>query len=176
SLAGVWGPVRLGNEVHRVRVIFNYGFKNGLIGKPVLFGDGFRRPSKKTLRKEKAKKGLRMFEAAEIRRILAVAGQPLKTMVLLGVNCGYGNADVGNLPQSALDQGGWVQFPRPKTGISRRCPLWAETIQALREWMVIRPAAAKPEHASLVFLTYRGRSWAKQGYFDADGKPRNLSE
>src|SRR5262249_9608175 len=164
SFATNWGPVRVGNEVNRVRIIFNYAFKNGLLDKPVLFGDLFKRPNKKTLRKERAKKGLRMFESAELRKILVAASQPLKTMILLGINCGYGNADVGNLPLSALDLDDcWVNFPRPKTGISRRCPLWPETIEALREWLVIRPVAIRQEHGELVFLTSRGDTWAKQG-------------
>jgi integrase len=172
-----WGPVRIGNEVNRTRIVFNYAWKNGLLSKPVLFGEFFKRPSKKTLRKEKAKKGLRMFEAAEIRRMLAAAGQPLQTMILLGCNCGYGNSDIGNLPLSALDlDAGWVNFPRPKTGIGRRCLLWRETIQALREWLAIRLAAVKEEHAELVFLTSRGDTWAKQGYLDDDGTPKNLSD
>ena len=43
------------------------------------------------------------------------------------------------LPIKALDMvGAWVNFPRPKTGIMRRCPLWPETLQAVQEaveWM-----------------------------------------
>jgi len=104
---GLAETVRIGHEVNRVRIIFNYGFKNGLIDKPVLFGELFQRPNKKTLRKERAKKGPRMFEAEELRTILRAASQPLMSMILLGVNCGYGNAGVGNLPCSALN-GGWV--------------------------------------------------------------------
>ncbi|HLJ92943.1 MAG TPA: tyrosine-type recombinase/integrase [Gemmataceae bacterium] len=172
-----WGPVRIGNEVNRVRILFNYGFKNGLLEKPVLFGELFKRPNKKTLRKERAKKGLRMFEAEELRTILAAANQPLRTMTLLGINCGYGNADVGCLPTKALDlENGWVDFPRPKTGIPRRCPLWPETVAALRDWLASRPNPAREEHAELVFLTSRGDTWAKQGYFDDNGRPKNVSD
>ena len=50
-------------------------------------------------------------------------------MILLGVNCGFGNGDCGTLPVSALDlDGAWVNYPRPKTAIQRRCPLWPETV------------------------------------------------
>ena len=39
-------------------------------------------------------------------------------MILLGLNCGFGNADCGGLPTKALDlQAGWVTFARGKTGI-----------------------------------------------------------
>jgi integrase len=60
------------------------------------------------------------------------AGELAKAMILLGINCGFGNADCGKLPLSAIDfKAGWVNFPRPKTAVERRCPLWPETITAL---------------------------------------------
>jgi hypothetical protein len=122
AVARKWGPVRLGNEINRVRTVFNYGWKGGLLEKPVVYGEGFRKPSKQTLRRHRASRGPRMFEAEEVRRMLNAAGQPLKAMILLGVNCGFGNSDCGTLPQSALDlAGGWISYPRPKTGIPRRC-------------------------------------------------------
>jgi hypothetical protein len=44
--------------------------------------------------------------------------QHLKAMILLGINCGFGNSDCAALPQKPLDlDGGWVRFDRPKTGI-----------------------------------------------------------
>ena len=56
----------------------------------------------------------------------------LRAMIFLGVNCGFGNADCGTLPRQSLDLvGGWVNYHRPKTGITRRCPLWPETVAAL---------------------------------------------
>jgi integrase len=64
---------------------------------------------------------------------------------------------------SALDlDGGWVTYHRPKTGIARRCPLWPETVQALREWLAMRPEPKEPADAGLVFLTARGGSWHKK--------------
>src|SRR5215470_10000031 len=83
------------------------------------------RPSKKVLRLARNERGTKMFEEAEVRALLAEAGVQLKAMILLGVNCGFGNADVGTLPLSALDlNSGWVSYPRPKTGVTRRCWLW----------------------------------------------------
>ncbi len=38
-------------------------------------------------------------------------------MLLLGLNVGFGNSDIANLPQAALDLAGrWINFPRAKTG------------------------------------------------------------
>jgi integrase len=69
---------------------------------------------------------------------------------------------VGTLPLSALDlDGGWVDYHRPKTGITRRCPLWPETVAALRAVLAERPKPLDQEDAELVFLTAFGRSWHK---------------
>src|SRR5262245_4412681 len=118
KMAARWGPVALGNAIQRIRVVFKYALDSGLIDRPVRFGPGFARPSKKTLRLDRARKGPKLFAAEEIRRIIKAAPIQLKAMVLLGINCGFGNADCGTLPMSAVNlDGGWVDYPRPKTGI-----------------------------------------------------------
>jgi hypothetical protein len=63
ELSKVRGPVALGNEVQRTRMLFRFGYECGLIDKPVRYGPDFRRPSKKTLRLARHSKGPRMFEA-----------------------------------------------------------------------------------------------------------------
>ena len=55
-----------------------------------------KRPSAKTLRKQRADKGPRMFEAEQLRQLLAAAPITLRAMMLLAVNAGYGNHDVAN--------------------------------------------------------------------------------
>jgi integrase len=162
AIGKTWGPVRIGNEVNRTRVVFNYAYKNGLLDRPMVFGEGFRRPSAKTLRLHRHRQGPKFFEAAEIRRLIEAASQPLKAMILLGINAGYGNADVGALPLTAIDlTAGWVNFPRPKTGVDRRCPLWPETVAALNEWRAERPEPKSDTDANLVFVTKYGFSWNK---------------
>jgi integrase len=161
-MARRWGALRIRDVIQHVRSVFKHALESGLMDQPMRFGPGFARPSKKTIRLERAKKGLRMFEADEIRRIIAAAGTPLKVMVLLGINCGFGNADCGTLPLSALDlDGGWVNYHRLKTGINRRCPLWSETVMALREWLANRPTPKDEADAELVFITSRGGRWHK---------------
>lgn len=161
--AKTWGPGTIAGEVQRVRVLFKYGHDAGLIKTSMRFGPGFKRPSKKTLRLVRAARGPQMFEAAEIRRMLKAAGQPLKAMILLGINCGFGNADCGNLPKDAIDfRSAWVAFPRPKTGIDRRCPLWPETVKALKQAIAKRPDPRAPEDDRLAFITKYGQPWAKE--------------
>jgi integrase len=160
KLAAIRSPVCSGNEIQRVRSVFKHAFDAGLIDRPVRFGPGFKRPNKKILRLERAKKRPRMFEDEEIRRLLDAAGVQIKAMILLGINCGYGNADCGTLPLSGLDlDRGWVHYHRPKTGIDRRCPLWAETIAALRQALAKRPHPKDEADAGLAFITKYGDAW-----------------
>jgi integrase len=163
KLAKKWGPHRLKKAIQYIRCVFKHAYESGLTDKPVRYGPGFKRPSMKTMRLHRAKQGIKLFTADEVRQLLDDAGTPMKALLLLGINCGFGNSDVANLPLSALDlERGWIDFPRPKTGIARRCPLWLETIGAIREAMAKRPAPKKPEHAALVFITKYGQPWGKE--------------
>jgi integrase len=152
-----WGPLRVADFVQHIRSIFKHAVDSDLVDRPVRFGPGFARPTAKVLRLHRAKRGVKLFAAEEVRALLEAAGTPLRAVILLGINCGFGNADVGTLPLSALDLGrGWLDYPRPKTGISRRCPLWPETVAALREALARRPEPKTPEHSGLAFLSLRG--------------------
>jgi hypothetical protein len=134
SLAKTRGPAALKNQIGNVRMVFKFGYDQLLIDKPIRYGQSFNKSSRKVLRIARNKNGPRMFEADELRKILETAKRPVKAMVLLGINCGFGQSDIANLPQSAIDfDNGWIEFPRPKTGIERRCQLWPETVEALRE-------------------------------------------
>jgi integrase len=55
----------------------------------------------------------------------------------------------------------WVDYHRPKTGIARRCPLWPETVEALKEAIAQCPKAKARADAALVFVTVKGASWHK---------------
>jgi integrase len=161
-MADRWGPLRLGVMIGYVRSVFRFAFESGLIDRPVRFGPDFIKPTMKVVRLHRAKQGPRLFWAEEVRRMIEAAGQPLKAMILLGINGGLGNTDCGRLTQAALGlDGGWLDYPRPKTGVARRLPLWPETVAAVREALAARPAPARPRDAGLVFLTAYGRSWAR---------------
>jgi len=77
ELAKRLGPVSLSNEINRCRVVFNFAFENGLIDKPVRFGE-FKRAKKSALRKSRAEKGSRLFEPADLRQIIEAADVQLK--------------------------------------------------------------------------------------------------
>ncbi len=161
KMAGRWGVYRLADMIQHVRSIFKHGHESGLLPLPVCFGPGFARPTKKAQRLHRAEQGPKLFTASEVRKLIDGAGVQLRAMVLLGINCGFGNSDCGTLPLRAVDlDKGIIDYPRPKTGIPRHCPLWPETVAALREAIERRPKPKNEEDADLVFLTRFGGSWA----------------
>ena len=178
------GVVSLKNEINRCRVVFKYAADNRLIDRPVHFGQSFKRPSAKAIRKVRNEAGPRMYEADELRRVLGgcdggevltsneetgksdIVGLKvdpvLKAMVLLGINCGFGNTDCASLPQSGVDvETGWINFPRPKTEIQRRIPLWPETVESLKVAVAIRPKTNDKADSDLCFLTVQGNRWVR---------------
>jgi integrase len=163
KMAKQWGPHRLGSKlVQYTRCLFKHALDAGLIDRPIRFGPGFKRPSKKVLRLNRADAGPKLFAAEEIRRLIDAAGPSMRAMILLGINCGFGNADCGELPLSGVDlDKAIIDFPRPKTGIPRRCPLWPETVAALREALAKRPDPKSAVDAGLFFITKYGLGWSK---------------
>lgn len=174
------GPVRLGNEITRVKSVFKYAVENGMIERPVRFGSEFRKPDKSVMRRHRTDSGKKLFAAAEIRLMLdALDGkestvgtdkvtpkvdQQLKTALLLGLNTGAGNTDVANLQFKHLDlKSGWLNYPRGKTGIDRRVPLWAETVEALKAVIAARPEPKDKADADCVFLSPRRNGSVRSG-------------
>jgi integrase len=175
ELAKRLGPHGLGTRIQYIRCVCKYAYDAGLIPAPIRYGPGFRRPSKKTLRLHRASQGPKLFSAQEVRELvlgtlvvgangpdLVQPGAQLRAMLSLAINAGFGNADCGRLPLAAVDlERGLIDYPRPKTGIPRRCVLWPETVAAIKDALADRPEPKDAEHAGLVFLTQRGGSWAK---------------
>jgi integrase len=164
KVAKRWGPQRLGSKlIQYTRCLFKHALDAGLIDRPARFGPGFKRPAKKVLRLNRAEQGPKLFTAEEIRRLIEAAGPSLRAMILLGINCGFGNSDCATLPLAALDlDAGWVRFARPKTGIDRRCPLWSQTIASLRAALARRHEPKNTADAGLVFITKYGLAWGKE--------------
>jgi len=151
-----WGPVTLSNEIRRLRVMFKYLVESETIDRPVRTGPLFRESSERELRSARHSKARRLFLPEQIQKMIESSDLYLKPSILLGINCAFGNTDVGELPVSAVNLStGWINFPRGKTAITRRCPLWPETIQALDEWL---SSKQRLKHdTDLVFITERGR-------------------
>jgi integrase len=166
SLAKTRGALALGSTIAKMRSVFKYGTEAGLMNQPVRYGPNFKRPNKAAIRRERSSKPPRLFSAVELRKIIGAADGQLKAMIMLGINCGLGNADCGQMVFHHVDlRNGWLHYPRPKTGIDRRCPLWPETISALNEAIKTRPEPKDDVNRSLVFITKYGQPW----YQDKDG-------
>ena len=138
-----------------VRSLFQYAYNDDqrLIDAPVMFGKSFKPPRLKR-RAERPADELRMFTADQIHTLLRSVQRPMRAFILLAANCGFGNNDIATLTFSVLDlENGWHTHARPKNGVRRRCPLWPETVAAIRQAIKLRPRPKDPAHKDLVFLT-----------------------
>jgi integrase len=116
----------------RVTTLSPVTLKRRLVIARMIFPDGkkeLKAPAQRLLRAAKAARGEQFYEAKEIRKLVTNAEANLKCFILLGINCAFGPKDCELFH---APEGEWHNFPRPKTGIARRCWLWPETRKALQ--------------------------------------------
>lgn len=149
-------PTTAGNHINRVLICFKWLRDNRLIQEPY-YGTAMKRPSKSKIRIARNQGGKRWFDRDEIHSLLAGARPSIAAMIMLGVNCGYGNADCSRLQTSWIQfDTGWINFARPKTGVDRRAKLWPETLQYINAWLDVRPKVNVP----WLFITRQGNQWS----------------
>ena len=91
------------------------------------------------------------FDPEQINKLLSAADVKMRTMIWLGLNCGFGCTDCSELKWSDLDLvSARVKLARKKTGILRDLPLWPETVKALEK---------TSRTGKLVFYTSRGNPY-----------------
>lgn len=164
AFAKRWGPTRIGNYIQMTRSMFSWARQEQLIPAPV-YGSSFHKPAMKAVRAARNAAGPRLMTPEQIKSLLAVADPIVKACILLAANGGVGPSDLARLPITALDlDGGWLNYPRHKTAIPRRIPMWPETTAAIRAVLAVRPEP-KPGHEDYVFLRKRG-----QAFLDAEGE------
>jgi integrase len=162
---------KLGRHARRrvtayVKAMFAWGSGNGRFP-AVTFGTDFVAPdtSPDAMRQSKARAGIadhsrRIVSGDEITRLLGRAQPNFQAMILLGVNCGLGPADLGRLRWSHLNlETGELNMPRGKTGTDRKGYMWKSTRKALARVAKLRHAAKaieKEGQAALVFITRKG--------------------
>ena len=164
ALAATRGPVALGNEINRVRVVFRWAYSSGLTDRPVRWGPDFKRPPAASVRRARHARGEKYFQPDQLRDLIDSAGPTMQAMIYLGINCAYNNADCGRLPLEAARDAvasGWLDLPRGKTYIARRAPLWPETADALAAALLWRPRPRTEAARPLALLTNTGRPWIK---------------
>lgn len=151
------GPVSIIQDITRIKTCFKWLVRNEYIKAEPNYDEALKKPARVEVRRSRANRGKRWFDASEIQLLLKNATPPLRAMVLLGVNCGFGNGDCSQLKAEYIDfKGGWVDFDRPKTGTSRRAKLWPETISVIREYQKARPKLK----AKWLFVTKYGNQWS----------------
>jgi len=148
-------------ELTRVKTVFRFAYDRGMIPVPMRFGGALERPPKRLLREARNGNGDRDFTAGEVKAMVAAADPCMKCLVLLGINAAFGPTDFARVPLSAIDlDGGWITYPRHKTGVPRRAKLWPETTAAIRSYIDRhRPEPVDDKAADYAFLQADGRPW-----------------
>jgi integrase len=136
--------------------MLNWLLKNRYLDREPHYGE-FSKPAKSAIRRSRANSGKKWFGADDLQKLLTTDHLVLRAMILLGINCAYGNGDCAQLQFDWIDfEKGWVQYARPKTGVDRRMKLWPETIEAIQTWQGKRPGI----NNKLVFVTRQGNPWS----------------
>jgi integrase len=144
DVAATWNPVAVGNEITRAKSVLNWLAKNKHTA-AIDVGPDFRKPPRIVARRYRRTLAKKMYSSKEIRAIMDEAGVHLRAMILLGINCGYQNADCETLTieQATLaTQTGWLDVPRSKTEVDRRAYIWKETRLAIERSLARRHASS----------------------------------
>lgn len=127
--------VSVGNEVTRVKTMLKWLEASQLTVK-IHVGPEFRKSSSRATRRHRRLTGPKLFKPAQIHSLIAESGVMLKAMIHLGINCAFGNTDCETINLATIEDGiesGWLNYPRTKTEVDRRCPLWPESIEVLKQ-------------------------------------------
>lgn len=156
GIRGKLNVTTIKGDLTRARCLFLY--INEFCGVTLPYRKPLRSPKQVEFRKLANKRGPRVFDRKEILAMIDKASLDLRAMIYLGINCGFGNSDCGTLPFDKIDlDKGWHRYERPKTHNPRRCPLWPETVTAIKAAIAERPESDLP----FVFLTGRGSAGQK---------------
>jgi integrase len=161
-----------------VTAFLNYGAKNGWYLMPGTGADWIAPATDPdSIRQAKARAGVKDFSdriltGKELDKLLERSTPNFRAMILLGINCGLGPADIGRLRWDMLDlERGRLRFPRPKTGVNRVGYLWKCTRLALDKVRVLKHTRAAIERAGdsgLVFMTRNGLPFYRETEIHAD--------
>jgi hypothetical protein len=119
----------IGWAVTLTRMLFGFDYDSELIEKPIRFGQQFNKPTKKSMRLDRAKKqekhGLKMFQAEEIRQLADGASVQVKAMILLAVNGGGSGTRISQTFHSLPFMGtGWCSLgSKPGLNAAFHCGL-----------------------------------------------------
>lgn len=146
-------PKGRASRIANIRSIFNWAYRQGIVDKPIRFGD-FRQPTNANIRRHvkelQRDHGKKLFNFVELALLLNAAKPVMRAMILLGINCGANPADVKTLRPADID-GEWLDYYRRKAATDRKAWLWPETRSAIE--------LSSSGRDQFVFLTKYGNPW-----------------
>jgi integrase len=175
KLMKTMGHHAIKRSVTLIRGMFKWAYDNDVIASSMKFGTGFSAYKKERVESRKRQRDL-SFTGPEIRLMVESATIPLKAMILMGINCGFGNNDIGTLTWDSLDLDGAVLDTfRQKTGVMRRCPLWPETVKALGEVAALKRRPLMDADKGKVFINQNGVPYVREEAVEKNGVIEGVS-
>lgn len=161
-VAASMAPNTINNHISAVKAMCNWAIDNEIVASI---------PNLKAIKKiSSVKQERQIFTENEIRKLLNLANDKMKAMILLGLNCGFGCTDCSELEWKSIDfKKSRIQFARTKTGVDRNLPLWDETVTALKKIAI---------EGDFVFITNYGNKYVrvvKKEYSDGTTKLVNYN-
>ena len=154
----------------RMRAVFKFALDERLISQPVFYGRGYDGPKKAAIRKARHKKPKTLFCPDQIKLLMDCASPTLKAMILLATNIGMNNAHLGNMEFRHIDlRSGWLDYPRHKTGVERRAPLWPETVRLFHDYFEVRQRPLE-QFDDFVFITKSRKAWHSHTSLPAESR------
>ncbi len=157
-------PAIAKNVISRIRSVFKFAKDTRKVRHEIDFGVSFKPPAKSMIRRHRAGKPKQLWTAVDFNKLLKKATPIRKAMLLLSLNCAFNGADIAAVPIRAFDlKTGWLDFPRTKSGVERKIPLWSETVKAVRDYLIERPEPKSDADKDLLFVTRWGKQWTTSG-------------
>ncbi len=163
--------VTANHYIAHVRMLLNWGWRMHGISHPPM-GSIEKFSTRKRAKKGHGRKQCREpLTWDELEKLFSVANVTDLALLMLGLNCGFGNMDIGTLKRSDIDlKHGTISHPRPKTGVERNFNLWPETVEVLNAYSAkYRGKPVNDDVGELVFVGKRGNPlcWER---IDEEGK------
>lgn len=185
ALCETWklGPQSVNHHIMFVRQLARFAKENHLIATEVEFGKELPYATRGELGVVQARaahvRGAKVFPPAQIPLIMAKCDTVSLAMFLLGLNGGFTSIDLAHLPMDIIDlENGIIDYNRRKTGVRRCVTLWPETVEALKNAMMVRPQPSaewqdkviwtdpvtlrKIVGGDLAFITRTGKPWVRR--------------
>ncbi|MEQ9453610.1 MAG: site-specific integrase [Phycisphaeraceae bacterium] len=175
KMSSKWRGEALNSRITWAKQIFRWAHDPAeLLAKPPQFGKGFKGLGIRDKRARRIEKGKKSLNGEEYVRLLAACPQPLRTLVLLGLNCALHAKEAADLRWKDFDlQAGLLISYREKTKLPRMAWLWPETLEGLELCRDVRPSPSRELYNDRIFLTRYGNPFVREELTkDDQGRPK----